>query len=92
MCIRDSNSDLTVDLSNNSVEILDNHSENWKVTMVDTGLNTQTEMCIRDRIPITQITVRNAIRVGLQEIPFFVHTFQPVDEFMFCLLYTSRCV
>ena len=36
------NSDLTVDLSNNSVEILDNHSENWKVTMVDTGLNTQT--------------------------------------------------
>ena len=34
-------------------------------------------------IPITQITVRNAIRVGLQEIPFFVHTFQPVDEFMF---------
>ena len=31
-----------IDLSNNSVEILDNHSENWKVTMVDTGLNTQT--------------------------------------------------
>jgi glucose-1-phosphate cytidylyltransferase len=31
-----------VDLSNNTVQIHDNHSENWKVTMVDTGLNTQT--------------------------------------------------
>ena len=33
---------MTVDLSNNTTAILDNHSENWKVTMVDTGLNTQT--------------------------------------------------
>lgn len=36
------NSDMTVDLSDNSVKILDNHSENWRVTMVDTGLNTMT--------------------------------------------------
>lgn len=36
------NSDITVDLSDNSLEVLDNHSENWKVTMVDTGLNTMT--------------------------------------------------
>ena len=36
------NSDLTVDLSNNTTTIHDNHSENWKVTMVDTGLNTMT--------------------------------------------------
>ncbi|MEG1555277.1 MAG: glucose-1-phosphate cytidylyltransferase [Bacteroidales bacterium] len=36
------NCDLTVDLSNNSIEVLDNHSENWKVTMVDTGINTMT--------------------------------------------------
>lgn len=36
------NSDMTVDLSNDSVEILDNHSESWRVTMVDTGLNTMT--------------------------------------------------
>lgn len=36
------NCDMTVDLSNNRVEILDNHSENWRVTMVDTGLNTMT--------------------------------------------------
>ena len=36
------NCDMTVDLSNNSIQILDNHSEKWKVTMVDTGLNTMT--------------------------------------------------
>lgn len=36
------NSDMTVDLSNNSIEVLDNHSEKWKVTMIDTGLNTMT--------------------------------------------------
>jgi glucose-1-phosphate cytidylyltransferase len=36
------NCDMTVDLSNNTVEIHDSHSENWKVTMVDTGLNTMT--------------------------------------------------
>ena len=36
------NCDMTVDLSNNSIEIHDNHSEDWKVTMVDTGLNTMT--------------------------------------------------
>lgn len=36
------NSDMTVDLSDNSVRILDNHSEKWKVTLIDTGLHTQT--------------------------------------------------
>ncbi|NDV64452.1 glucose-1-phosphate cytidylyltransferase [Bacteroides sp. 224] len=36
------NCDLTVDLSNNTVQVHDSHSENWKVTMVDTGLNTMT--------------------------------------------------
>ena len=36
------NCDIMVDLSDNSLEVLDNHSENWKVTMVDTGLNTMT--------------------------------------------------
>ena len=41
------NSDMTVDLSNNTIQIHDNHSENWKVTMVDTGLNTQTGGRIR---------------------------------------------
>ena len=36
------NCDLTVDLADNSISIHDSHSENWKVTMVDTGLNTMT--------------------------------------------------
>ena len=36
------NSDITVDLSDNSIEIHNKHTENWKVTMVDTGLNTMT--------------------------------------------------
>ena len=36
------NCDMTVDMSNNSIKILNNHSESWKVTMIDTGLNTMT--------------------------------------------------
>ncbi|GHT02172.1 glucose-1-phosphate cytidylyltransferase [Bacteroidia bacterium] len=36
------NCDMTVDLSDNSIAIHDNHSEDWKVTLVDTGLNTMT--------------------------------------------------
>ena len=36
------NCDMTVDLSDNSVKILDNHSEKWRVAMIDTGLNTMT--------------------------------------------------
>ncbi len=36
------NCDMTVDLSNNTMQIHDNHSEHWKVTLVDTGLDTMT--------------------------------------------------
>lgn len=36
------NCDITVDLSEGSIQTHDSHSENWKVTMVDTGLNTMT--------------------------------------------------
>ena len=36
------NCDMTVDLSDNSIQVHDNHSEKWKVTLVDTGLNTMT--------------------------------------------------
>jgi glucose-1-phosphate cytidylyltransferase len=36
------NSDISIDLSKNKIEILNSNSENWKVTLVDTGLNTQT--------------------------------------------------
>ena len=35
-------SDITLDLSNNSMTIHQNQSEPWKVTLIDTGLNTMT--------------------------------------------------
>lgn len=35
-------SDVTFDLKNNSVDVLSNHTEPWKVTILDTGLNTLT--------------------------------------------------
>lgn len=36
------NSDIIVDLAENSMTVLDNFAEPWKVTMIDTGLNTMT--------------------------------------------------
>ena len=36
------NSSVTIDLKENSMEIIKNHTENWKVTLLDTGLNTLT--------------------------------------------------
>ena len=35
-------SDLTIDLKDNSTEIHNNNSENWKITLIDTGLKTMT--------------------------------------------------
>jgi glucose-1-phosphate cytidylyltransferase len=35
-------SDLTIDLANNSISYLKNHAEPWKVTLIDTGLETLT--------------------------------------------------
>ena len=35
-------SDITVNLSDNNIQVHKNHSEDWKVTLVDTGLNTMT--------------------------------------------------
>lgn len=35
-------SDVTIDIANNKIEVHDNYSEPWKVTLVDTGLNTMT--------------------------------------------------
>jgi len=35
-------SDVTIDLSDNSMEVHQNQSEPWKVTLLDTGLNTMT--------------------------------------------------
>lgn len=36
------NTDITVDLSDNSIKFHERHSEDWKVTIVDTGLETMT--------------------------------------------------
>jgi glucose-1-phosphate cytidylyltransferase len=36
------NSSVTIDLKNNEVRVLNNESEDWKVTLLDTGLNTMT--------------------------------------------------
>ena len=35
-------SDVTFDLANNSMEVHTRHAEPWKVTLIDTGLNTMT--------------------------------------------------
>ncbi|WP_129409201.1 glucose-1-phosphate cytidylyltransferase [Marinitoga lauensis] len=35
-------SDMTIDLSNGNIEIHNSYTENWKVTLVDTGLDTMT--------------------------------------------------
>ena len=35
-------SDISIDLKKNKLEILDSHSEPWKVTLIDTGLNSMT--------------------------------------------------
>lgn len=36
------NSDMTVNLANNSIEIHNKHTEDWKVTLIDTGVDTLT--------------------------------------------------
>jgi glucose-1-phosphate cytidylyltransferase len=35
-------SDVTIDLATNSVKVLDSYAEPWKITLVDTGLNSMT--------------------------------------------------
>jgi glucose-1-phosphate cytidylyltransferase len=40
-------SDMTLDLSNNNIEIHNNFSENWKVTLIDTGQDSMTGGRIR---------------------------------------------
>lgn len=36
------NSDVTIDTANQSIEIHDNYSEDWKITLLETGLDTMT--------------------------------------------------
>ena len=46
-------SDVTIDLSNNSMKIHQNQSEPWRVTLLDTGLNTMTGGRIKQAMPYT---------------------------------------
>ena len=46
-------SDVTFDLANNQMEVHNNYSEPWKVTLVDTGLNTMTGGRIKRIRPYT---------------------------------------
>ncbi len=41
------NSDITVDLSNGTIKVHNSHDEKWRVTCIDTGLNTMTGGRIR---------------------------------------------
>ena len=45
-------SDVTIDLANNNIEVLNKHGEKWKVTLVDTGLNTMTGGRIKRVLPL----------------------------------------
>lgn len=47
------NADLTVDLGNNSVEVHQNNAESFKVTLVDTGLDTMTAGRLKRILPYT---------------------------------------
>jgi len=47
------NADLTVDLKDNSVEVHNNHAEPFKITLVETGLDTMTAGRLRRVLPYT---------------------------------------
>ncbi|MFM2385647.1 MAG: putative glucose-phosphate cytidylyltransferase [Bacteroidota bacterium] len=47
------NSDCTIDLSTNSVEVHTTHKENLKVTLIDTGVDTMTAGRLRQVLPYT---------------------------------------
>lgn len=47
-------SDVTIDLSNNTTEIHNNYCEPWKVTLIDTGLNTMTGGRVKRIMPYVE--------------------------------------
>ncbi len=47
------NADVTVDLANNSVDVLNNTAEPFKITMIDTGLDTMTAGRLKRVLPYT---------------------------------------
>lgn len=47
------NADLTVDLANNSMQIHQNHAEPFKISLIDTGLDTMTAGRLKRVLPYT---------------------------------------
>ena len=45
-------SDVTIDLANNHIDVLNKNGEDWKVTLVDTGLHTMTGGRIKKVLPL----------------------------------------
>lgn len=48
------NADLTVDLAHNAIEVHQKHAEPFKITMIDTGLNTMTAGRLKRVLPYTR--------------------------------------
>lgn len=48
-------SDITIDLKNHSIEVLERRSENWKITLLDTGIDTMTGGRIQQAILSTNL-------------------------------------
>ena len=47
-------SDVTIDLANNHIDVLNKNGEDWKVTLVDTGLHTMTGGRIKKVLPLIE--------------------------------------
>ena len=60
-------SDVTFDLANNSMKVHNNYSEPWKVTLIDTGLNTMTGGRVKR---IRSLCGRRAVYADLRRRPF----------------------
>ena len=74
------NSDISINLSNNSIEILNSQSQNWKVTLLDTGKDTMTGGRILQAKPYTQdqtfmLTYGDGLcNINLKELVSFHHS------------------
>ena len=62
-------SDLSVDLSTGSVEVLSRHQENWRVTLVDTGESTMTGGRLQRLAPMLTEPFLLTYGDGLSDVP-----------------------
>ena len=61
-------SDVTLDLANNTMEILNNTSEPWKVTLIDTGVETNTAGRIKQVMPYLDETFMLTYGDGVADV------------------------